>query len=307
MNQQPKYRIYPSLLDKFQDLLDYETVAEERWNLVSNAAKKRGEFADREVGDYKLTPDEMYAKIECELINTINRCPKEPSEAADKGTAFNEIVDCLIENRRSSNPEVDIQTVERTPGHKVIRARINSFVFDFDIDFCRRVAADFAGSLTQFCVDALMPTSFGPVNLYGFIDEWVGSEITDIKTTSSYEWGKFERKWQRHLYPWAVVESGQATEITQFTYYALEWSNRKGEPLIARGPYRETYSYDHAQSGQLLCDHIEQFITWLEFRKAYITDRRIFGGVNPDGYQGVPITPADLAARENQPKTETSN
>ena len=68
-----RYRIYPSLLDSFAQMLDYEVVAEEMWN------KKDGE--------YVLTPDEMYDKLEKELIATINREPHEPIEAASLDSA----------------------------------------------------------------------------------------------------------------------------------------------------------------------------------------------------------------------------
>lgn len=133
----PDFQIYPSLLIKFQDLLDYERVAEEDWNKVSEAALKRGEYPGCEVGDYKLTPDEMRTKIEVELINSINRVEHEPNEAADKGTAFNEIVDCLIENRKSSREDCKIYSTYNVFHSRVIRAEINGFTFDFDIALCK--------------------------------------------------------------------------------------------------------------------------------------------------------------------------
>ena len=71
MEKTIKYRIYPSLLDKFQELLDYEKVAEEDWNKISESAIERGEYPGYDVGDYKLTPDEMYVKLESDLINSL--------------------------------------------------------------------------------------------------------------------------------------------------------------------------------------------------------------------------------------------
>lgn len=280
MVTQPDYCIYPSLLDKFQDMLDYEIVAEQSWN-------KQGD-------EYKLTPDEMYDKIEVELINYINRCPKEPSEAADKGTAFNEIVDCIIENRKSRMDNCDIRSVNNSFGEKVIRAKINGFAFYFSKSLCQHVAAYFANSLTQYLAEAAMRTRYGNVRLYGYIDEWVGNKMYDIKTTSIYQWGKFEHKWQRHLYPWCVIESGMTTDIESFTYYVIKWAYRSSNtpidvPVTASDIYTEEYTYNHAESGALLQEHVEHFIEWLEYRKPYITDKRIFGGVNPDGYVGVPI------------------
>ena len=300
MGIQPKYRIYPSLLDKFQELLDYEQVAEEDWNKVSESALERGEFPGSEPGDYKLSPDEMYDKIEVELINSINRCPHDANEAADKGTAFNEIVDCLIENRKSEKKDCKIYSAIDGRGVKVIRAEINGFSFDYDLDLCRRVAGDFKGSLPQFFVSAAIKTKYGDVEIYGFMDEWKGNEITDLKTTGKYSFGKFERKWQRHAYPWCAIESELTTDVEFFTYYVIEWAyQKKGDPLTAKSITRETYNYDHATSGRLLRQHIENFIEWLEAHRDYITDRKIFGGTNPEGYEGVPITALSEPIKES--------
>ncbi len=277
MESHPKYRIYPSLLDKFQELLDYEKVAEEDWNKDSD-------------GEYKLTPDEMYSKIESELIDSINRCPRVPNEAADKGTAFNEIVDCLIENRKSNREDCKIYSTKNEYGVKVIRAEINGFTFDYDVRLCKETAEFFAGSLTQFFAESVMSTSYGDVEIYGFIDEWPNNLMFDIKTTGRYTFGKYEQKWQRHAYPWCVINSGLATEIESFTYFVIEWAyQRAGEPLTAKSVTQETYTYDHQDSGIKLRDHIERFIDWLESRREFIQDKKIFGGENPKGFVGTHI------------------
>ncbi len=293
--EQPKYRIYPSLLIAYQNLLDYEQVAEEDWNKVSQAAHDRGEYLDSDIGDYKLTPDEMYLKLEADLLDSINRVDGRFGEAADKGTAFNEIVDCLIEYRTSSRDDCNIYSCINDTGQKVIRAEIHGYKFDFDIALCKETASRFDGSLPQFYTEATMQTSHGPVLLYGFIDEWVGNEMTDIKTTGNYSWGNFEKGWQRHVYPWCVIESGLTTEIDSFTYYVVEWAyQRKGDPLKAKGVYKETYTYDHETSGKKIAEMLESFILWLEVRREFIQDRRIFGGQNPAGWHGQPVDIAKL-------------
>lgn len=273
MPPQPDYRIYPSLLDKFQDLLDYEIVADEPWN-------KSGD-------DYKLTPDEMYYKIEAELIDMINRVEGVPIEAADRGTAFNEIVDCLIEKKPCRRKDMKIRSCKATDTQTVIIAEINGFTFVYDADFCKEVAARFPGSLTQYLCEGEMQTSRGRVLLYGYLDEWVGNKLYDLKTTGYYSFGKFERKWQRHTYPWCVIESGMATEIESFEYTVVVFP--KGQAILKGEIYPEVYTYDHAQSTALLRAHIEAFIDWLESRRKYITNPRIFGGKLPEGYVGIPI------------------
>lgn len=290
MEAQPKYRIYPSLLIAYQNLLDYEQVAEEDWNKVSQAAHDSGEFLDRDIGDYKLTPDEMYLKLEADLLDSINRIDGKYGEAAEKGTAFNEIVDCLIEHRKSSRDDCKIYSTPNDYGLKVIRAEINGFTFDFDIQLCKDVAEYFKGSLTQYYTQATMTTCYGDVLLYGFIDEWVSNVVSDIKTTGSYFWGKFEKGWQRHVYPWCVIESGMTTNVDQFEYLVVEWAyQRKGEPIKAKEIYRETYDYNHAESDMKIRAMLESIIPWIESRREFIQDKRIFGGRNPEGWHGQPV------------------
>lgn len=298
MEARRKYRIYPSLLIAFQSLIDYELVADEGWNKVSEAAHSRGEYLDREVGDYKLTPEEMYLKLECDLLDSINRVEHAPSEAADKGTAYNEIVDCLIENRKSNREDCKIYSTANEAGIKVIRAEINGFTFDFDIDLCKKAADFFKGSVTQYLAKATIDTAYGEVQLYGYIDEWVGNKMYDIKTTGSYSWGKFEKGWQRYVYPYCVIESGETTEVESFTYWVVEWAYQgKGCPLTAKGIYEEEYTYDHAEATDKIRRMCEMFIEWLEARREFIQDRRIFGDENPEGWHGEP-TDIDRLAKE---------
>lgn len=298
MEKQPDYRIYPSLLIAFQSLLDYELVAEEDWNKVTEAAHERGEYLDRDIGDYKLTPDEMYIKLTCDLLDSVNRVDGRFNEAADKGTAFNEIVDCLIENRKSNNPDCVIYSITNPSGVRVIRSEIHGYTFDFDVALCKETAQYFSGSLPQYYANATMETSYGTVLLYGFIDEWVGNEMADIKTTGRYSWGKFEKGWQRHVYPWCVIESGDTTEVASFTYYVVEWAyQRKGEPIKAKGIYKETYTYNHEESERKIRGMLEVFLTWLnEMAKlGLIQNKRIFGGENPEGWSGTAADPEKIA------------
>ena len=84
---QPDYRIYPSLLDNFGKYLRADEEVESFWNV------------DNETGEYKRSPEEIEADLKQQLLNAINRVPFE-SEAADKGTAFNAIIDCWIHKEK---------------------------------------------------------------------------------------------------------------------------------------------------------------------------------------------------------------
>ena len=282
----PNYQIYPSLLDKFQSLIDYEIEAEQPWNLVSETAHKNGKHLDKEVGDYILSPDEMYYKIEAELIDSINRVDREPSEAADKGTCFNEIVDCLIENRKSSRSDIEIHSEKLDDNTTAIIAEMDGFSFAYDAKFCKEVANYFKGAITQHYCSANIFTKYGDVKLYGYIDEWLPNRICDIKTTSSYTFGKFENKWQRYAYPYCCIESGETTQVDEFEFTIFVWNKT---PLLTATMYKEVYTYRHKQATEKLRAIIEHFIWWLNTRKLFITDKRIIGGVNEDNYVGTPI------------------
>lgn len=269
------FRIYPSLLDKFQELIDYETVADEPWNKVSETAIAAGKYPDKEVGDYILTPDELQDKLEQELIDTINRVPHEPSEAADKGTCFNEVIDMLLDGRDCL---YEGMTVTIDEANKTVTATLNGFVFLYDLDFCQEVAEGLIDSASQVFTSATIETSFGLVELYGYIDEYRYNQVIDLKTTGNYDFLKFERKWQRHVYPYCLVENGK--EVEGFEYRVIKWKGgTKTQPALSGEVIPEYYTYDHEQSTSELRGMLEHFIGWLQTNADRITDKKIFGYV----------------------------
>lgn len=279
---QPKYKIYPSLLQKFQSILDSELELNEDWNIDSD-------------GNYKRSADEIAARHEAELIVMINREGTALIEAASKGTAFNEIVDCLMENRGSSNDKICIRSVwydpsckmvitgdtddikDKTGLEKIIEASLDGFTFYFNTQFCKDASRYFKGSIPQYLCSAILPTQYGDVELYGYIDELRHDVVYDIKTTSKYKYGKFERGWQKDVYPYCLIESGDCEEITEFEYTVFVLKNLKDQPITGT-MYRECYSYNHEQAKQRLVQMCERFIEWLEAHRDQIKDKKIFGG-----------------------------
>ena len=74
------------------------------------------------------------------------------SEAADKGTAFNEVVDCMIENRKSDKVQVERLLSDMQDGRQTLvglRATYKCRQFDFPISICREFADYYKGALTQ--------------------------------------------------------------------------------------------------------------------------------------------------------------
>ena len=86
------YNFYPSILDTFSNYINCSKTYQKFWGNSESPSKSEEEYEQ-----------------ECfnQLIDKINRVPFE-SEAADKGTAYNELIDCIIEKRKS-----EIITIER--------------------------------------------------------------------------------------------------------------------------------------------------------------------------------------------------
>ena len=277
-----RYRIYPSLLDKFQSYLDSDIEAESFWNI------------DSETGEMKKTPDEIAAANEQALLDTINRVPCGPIEAADKGTCFNEIVDCLISRKNTEREDISIESgaldeqgafvpnsseVNAT-GPDVIRAQMDGFVFLFDTEACKEAARYFGRqAIPQHFCKGVITTAYGDVELYGYADEIVRDKVYDIKTTSAYQFGKFERAWQKDVYPYCLVSSGEMNSVSEFEYTVFQLTKPSARnPVIGAKMYAEVYTYDHTESEKRLRSFLERFIEWLEANRERITDEKIFNG-----------------------------
>lgn len=293
----PNYRFYPTLLDKFQTFLD--TTAEDYFYQDEDGTwhKNYSEAEDA----FHYSQEEVDALLKQELLDAINRVPHEPSEPASKGTALNEIVDCIIHNKKSDNKNILIKSLKGVDVKRefcctdevgkpiyydywfehikvpCIFAEIDGFSFYFDKDFCKSIAEYFKGSLSQVFTSATIDTEFGEVELYGYIDELRENKVFDLKTTSRYEFGKYSKYWQRHIYPYTLIESGACTEINsfEFTAYVLKGGTSR-TPLITGVQYAEVYQYNHEQSKMLLKNICERFCQFLEDNRDLITNKKIF-------------------------------
>lgn len=276
---QPKYRIYPSLLDAYTDYLKSDDIYERYWGFSENPP---------------FSPDEFREKQFHALIDRINRVPFD-SEAADKGTAFNEAVDCIVEHRESGI--MQIKSVKEKFIEKLCnnligydsckkdhcemcpfyaeeeRERVvsidvvyNNRKFSFSPRLCHEFAYYYEGALTQQRVEAILPTCFGDVLVYGVIDELMPLSVHDIKTTGSYYVGKFKGHYQHLVYPYCLIESGN--DIRIFEYNITDFKNT----------YTETYVFNPERDIPVLRECVEDFIRFLNDNRNLITDTKIFGG-----------------------------
>lgn len=245
--KQPKFKFYATLLDAFTNYLKSDVVWGKYWGFSENPPH---------------TPDEFRDKQFQSLIDTINRVPFD-SEAADKGTAFNEVIDCLIENRKSD--KVMVEKIPSDDGTTVgLRATYNSRQFVFPVSLCREFANYYKGALTQQRVEAILPTCFGNVLIYGVIDELMPMSVHDIKTTGSYFVGKFKDHWQHMVYPYCLMQNG--SDIRLFEYNITDF----------KSTYTESYTFVPERDISILINHCEEFIRFLNDNRDLITDKKIF-------------------------------
>lgn len=252
MKKQPlNYQFYATLLDGYQDYLSSDKIYNEYWGFSENPPH---------------TEEEFHEKKRLDLIDRINRVPFDNAKA-DRGTAFNEIVDCLILNQNTDKMQI---TSDRNAG--TITAIYNERTFVFSMAICLEFANYYKGALPQLFVEGLLPTKYGDVRLYGYLDELMPMTVHDIKTTGKYAAGKFKEHWQHVVYPYCLHLAGN--EISDFEYNILLINERKSGDTYET--FTEHYTYLPERDIPLLTRHVEGLIEFIEAHRDVITDLKIF-------------------------------
>ena len=246
------YKFYATLLDAFQNYIDSDKIYQKYYGFSDSPPCSEEEFHELQFQ---------------ELINRINRVPFD-SEAADKGTAFNEVVDCMIENRNSD--KVKIVKVELNGIIIGINALYNNREFYFDINLLREFANYYKGALTQQYVEAVIHTSKGDVLIYGYIDELLPTSVHDIKTTSQYYVGKFKNHSQHLVYPYCLIQNGNDVRTFEYNVGVIG--------KVGYSTYTETYVFEPERDIPILTQRVEDLIQFVEDNRDLITDTKIFGG-----------------------------
>lgn len=254
-----KYRFSPSLLAKWSDYVDCEALYEEIYGNSEEPA---------------LTLEEFEAKQETELWDAINRVPQPPSEAAARGTLLNAIVDCKVSWQRP-DAKYNIRRVSDESGRMVaIAGECDGFHFEFDVGLCRTLFDYFKGCTCQYRCEADIDTCFGPVILYGDADYIRRDKVFDLKTTTRYDYGKFEEGWQKDLYPWCLIKSGMLESVSEFEYTVVKLFVRQNQPISGE-IIRERYDYSNERAEERLRAVCESFAAYLEQNREKITHKRI--------------------------------
>lgn len=247
-----RYKIYPSLLDSYSYYLSTEETWSRYWGNSDNPSKTLEEFEDEQFKG---------------LIDKINRVPIpwEETELMDRGTAFNEIVDCMINGKNS-------ETMEITHDGNNITAEFNKRTYTFPISICREFSTYFKGAQNQMRVSAILPTMYGDVEVYGVLDELTALCVHDIKTTKKYEAWKYKNYAQRLVYPYCLNENG--SKVERFEFNVLEITETKSKTTYET--FTEFYTYNHDEDTIVLRGMVEELIEFLETHKELITNEKIF-------------------------------
>lgn len=276
-----KYNIYPSALDAFEGYINSDITWETYWGSSEKPYMTGEEFEfahlnrDRYSAENKnkvtvlrkekiLSPEQFEKKCFHDLISKLNRVPMlwEESEAADRGTAFNEVVDAFILNRPINNDKVTFCKSDREKG--VVNITYNKRDFEFSLALCREFATYYQGAVAQMFVEGLLETKFGTVHLYGYADEIShDGRCCDIKTTSMYKAGKFRNNSQHIVYPFCLKQMG--IDCNEFEYNVTNFKDT----------FTEHYLYTEKSEKDLL-EKLERFIDFIESHRHLITNKKLF-------------------------------
>lgn len=275
------YRFSPSRLDKFQYLLDAEAYFESDRNQTDDGPRR--------------TLEEITAEREQELLDAINEVPREPAEAASRGTAFNELVDAII---RAKNAGIDLiySTSEKVKillvDHPLVECECEGFRFCFDYNLAEAVADRLLEGTMQLHVQAPLLVDGHEVLLHGYPDYIMPNGVIDLKTTATwkrkadgkldsaegYIFGKYANYWQRYTYPYILQATGMLTSCIGFEFLVVEF----GRPDKEKGMLSGTiYEEDYTRVDMECCRHelewiCRGFIAWLEDHRDQITNKKIF-------------------------------
>lgn len=245
------YNFYATLLDGYQGYLNSDQIWDRYWGASENPKYSQAEFEQVQFQG---------------LIDKINRVPID-SEAADRGTCFNEVVDCIV-NKRAPQDKFLIKSDKEL---NTINVKYKNRVFVFNIDDCKKAAQRYEGSIEQVFTEALLPTKYGNVRLYGYIDELLPDYVVDIKTTGRAPSAfSFRDHWQHRVYPYCLSSEGVYVYTFIYDIYVLNDSNK------VTGFYQEHYTYVPERDIPDLTSICEGFIDFLHRHKDLITDKKIF-------------------------------
>lgn len=235
--------VSPSVLDKFQAWLESESSWEEYYGQSENPPFSLAEWDQ---------------KLEQELVDACNGVQSPSTRAANLGTCLNEALDCILLGVSSTREDVQL---ESSVGE--IHAKKDLDSFRFHTTDVINLKSYVENCTPQKLVSATINTDYGEVQLYGYPDYFTSAVVTDLKTTSRYEGGKFRDKWQRYVYPYILDKNGLIPDYKNFTFLVCKVSgDNKYNPFVELELFKETYTDPLASFESIIRGHVERFIEW---------------------------------------------
>lgn len=263
-----EFNLYATLLDSYRNMIGSSEVWQTYWGFSENPPHTEEQF--------------HWLQVE-QFIDGINRVDGVPSEAASRGTAFNELVDAFVEWRA---PKMQTTTNKDEQGRALsVTAELDGFTFTFPLDLLKDYGKRYDKAVCQYLTKGTMQTKHGIVQLYGYIDELLPDKIVDIKTTSRYEFPKFANNAQHLVYPYCLRKEGMQLDI--FDYDVVVFSK-----YGAIEQYTERYIWNDGNE-RVLRERVEDLCDWLIQNATLIQNPSIFGGRRADDYVGIPVAEID--------------
>ncbi len=189
---------------------------------------------------------------EQEFIDKINRVPitdEKALERMNKGTALNNLVDSIVLN-----------------GYDKLYPEVTKFDgFEFKTDVVIEIAEYLKSSISQYKTSMLIDVKGSVVELYGYIDYIDANKAIDLKSTASYDLGKYKDSMQMHVYPLSLNHEG--VDVDEFEFVVTDFKT----------VFKEPYTVDLKESNRILTEQCSLLIDFLELKKHLITDKKIFG------------------------------
>lgn len=256
---EPNYAIYPTLLDAFTSWQNSGEIWEKYWGRADNPP---------------CTPDEFEQKQLRELIDKINRVPQPFSEAAERGSAFNAVVDAVVCDGAWPEGLVSITAGEDDDNTKVYDVKFGEHSYRYPAQLVNGLAERLCGAIAQQRVEGTIATHRGLVRLYGYADYILPNRIVDLKTTGSYSFGKYASSWQRFVYPYCIEQQGGEVDGLEFLVVELKKPKKSG--LLEGEVFREFYNWRAEEHTRELQQCVADFVDFVEAVRGEITDNRIF-------------------------------
>lgn len=193
---------------------------------------------------------------EQEFIDKINRVPITDPKALErmaKGTALNNLVDKQVVNETMNEAETMSEIV-------------NGMTFTFDSRIVNQLGDKLQGSIPQYYTETIIRCNGNNVLVYGYIDYILTNKIIDLKTTKTYELGKYKDSMQMHLYPICLYNE-EGIIADEFEFLITDFNE----------VYSEVYPINLIDSNTKLAITCNALIEFIESKKEFITNKKIFG------------------------------